>query len=80
MTEFKAYHGIDRQTAAQIMWAHGCIILRPRATPPAYMVPADYGRPAWNFPLHEYDGSILKKSPGYVDCRNGSANGTIETK
>ena len=51
--QFLEYHGIDRGTAAKIMWANGWVILKPRATYPARMVDDNYGRPAWDYPLYD---------------------------
>lgn len=73
--EFYHYHRIDRDSAAKIMWAHGWVIMSPRATPPAYMAPDDYGTPSWDFPLHDYDGRILHNDPHYRspdDCAKKS--------
>lgn len=69
--QFLAYHGIDRVTAAQIMWANGWTILKPRATYPARMVGDKYGRPAWDYPMHEE----VSLGPTYKSADDGAVKG-----
>lgn len=72
--QFEAFHGIDRKTAAMLMWAQGATILKPRARYPAIMVGDNYGRPAWDWPLYDR----VDMGDGYRSADDGTVKGEFD--